>query len=71
MELCLDCKHISDNWRDKTRALCKHEDSITEIDPIDGQKYYRTCYDMRSSGAPCGRYAALFVPKKKYISSRK
>lgn len=56
MNLCKDCK-----WYkmppDTFMAICKHPSS-EEIDPVEGQKLYKSCQRQRTSGdcGPAGHY---------------
>lgn len=65
MKLCKDCIYISEEWRFKEEALCKHPHCLKSTDIIDGQEYYFTCYEARHRKSLCGTEAQLFIPKSR------
>lgn len=58
MNLCKNCRHFKSTSVDK---LCRHEKSISRINPIDGDTSYFGARHMRQY--ECGESGLLFEQK--------
>lgn len=63
MNFCKDCKYIETGY---TGHICL--DSYVKTDPVDGDKLYRLCRDVRYKDKECPKFVKKESPIKRLWS---